>query len=508
MSKPSRRPNREEIKRLQKEKRKTEKALRAKQSAEGLKIPKRPSIPNRKSEYKTVEEEQGARQFAAIEQARILRSQLPILLKRLSKIKDHRNPKKVKHKLTLLMIYGIMMFVFQMSSRREANREMTRPQFMESLKMLFPELDDIPHNDTLKRILSVIEVDEIEGALIAAVRKLIKNKKFFRYLFDNRYPIAIDGTQKFVRDVIWSEECSEREVKDGEGTKMQYYVNVLEANLAFPNGMYIPLASEFSNYAEGDTETKKQDCEQKAFKRLAKRLKKKFNRLAIMLLLDGLYPNGPIIELCRKYHWDFMIVLQDKSLPRVWEEYEGLKKLETNNCFDMTWGDRKQRFEWVNNIEYYYGPNEKKKQIFHMVICNETREEVDKDSTEIVTKESRHVWISDKPLSRENLHQRCNLCARRRWCIESGILVEKRHGYQYEHVFSYNWNAMRGYHYLMRLGHFINILVIYSECLVEMVCEFGVSGFIKFIRDALTGRWLAPQWVQWRLEANFQLRLI
>ena len=143
-----------------------------------------------------------------------------------------------------------------------------------------------------------------------------------------------------------------------------------------------------------------------------------------------------------------------------------------------------------------------------MVICNETWEEVDKDSTEIVTKESRHVWISDKPFSRENLHQRCNLCARRRWCIESGILVEKRHGYQYEHVFSYNWNAMRGYHYLMRLGHFINILVIYSECLVEMVCEFGVNGFIKFIRDALTGRWLAPQWVQWRLEANFQLRLI
>jgi hypothetical protein len=508
MSKRSRRLGREEIKRLRKEKKEAEKGLRAKQKAAGLRIPDTVSIPNRKCEYKDVEEEQEARQAATTEQMRVFRSQLPMVLKRLSKIKDPRNPKKIKHKLSALMIYGILMFVFQMSSRREANRAMTRPQFVESLKLFFPELEDIAHNDTLMRVLSVIEVGEIEGALMAAVHKLIKNKKFARYLVDNRYAIAIDGTQKFKRDVLWAEECSEREVRDGDDSTTQYYVYVLEANLVFPNGMSIPLMSEFSNYAEGDTETKKQDCEQKAFKRLAKRLKGEFRRLSIMVLLDGLYPNGPIMELCRKNHWDFMIVLQDKSLPSVWEEYEGLKKLETGNHFNRTWGDRHQHFEWVNNIEYDYGTNGRKRQIIHMVICNETWEEVARDSAEIVTKESRHVWISHKPLSKENVHERCNLCARHRWGIESGILVEKRHGYCYEHAFSYNWNAMKGYHYLMRLGHFINILSIYSECLARIVREFGERGFIRFVRDTLIGPWLSPPWVQKRLDANFQLRLI
>ena len=228
MSKLSRRPGREEIARLRKEKKKAEKVLRAKQKAEGLSVPVIASIPNRKCGYKNVEEEQDARQTATTEQMRVFRSQLPIVLKRLSKIKDPRNPEKVRHKLTVLMIYGILTFVLQMSSRREANREMTRPQFMESLKLLFPELEDIPHNDTLMRVLSVIEVGEIEGALMAAVRRLIKNKKFARYLVDNRYAIAIDGTQKFKRDVLWAEECSEREVKDGDDTKTQYYVYVLE----------------------------------------------------------------------------------------------------------------------------------------------------------------------------------------------------------------------------------------------------------------------------------------
>jgi len=133
MSKQSQRPNREEIKSLNKERKEAQKVLRAKQRGEGMTIPIKPSIPNRKSQYVNVEEEQVARQFAATEQARIFQSQLPGLLKTISKIKDLRNPKKIKHKLDLLIMYGILIFVFQMASRREANREITLPQFMESL---------------------------------------------------------------------------------------------------------------------------------------------------------------------------------------------------------------------------------------------------------------------------------------------------------------------------------------------------------------------------------------
>ena len=130
-------------------------------------------------------------------------------------------------------MYGILTFVFQMASRREANKEITQPQFMESLRLLFPNLDDIPHNDTLKRVLAVIEVDLIEDALVQAVKRLIKKKKFSRYLIQKAYPIAIDGSQKFVRDTLWSVECSEREVKNSDSTKMQYHVNVFGSKFGF-----------------------------------------------------------------------------------------------------------------------------------------------------------------------------------------------------------------------------------------------------------------------------------
>ncbi|MBW2195109.1 MAG: hypothetical protein JRF37_05910 [Deltaproteobacteria bacterium] len=223
----------------------------------------------------------------------------------------------------------------------------------------------------------------------------------------------------------------------------------------------------------------------------AKRLKDEFSHLSIMVLLDGLYPNGPIIEVCRKNRWDFMIVLQDKRLPSVWAEYKGLKKLETNNHFNTTWGDRKQRFDWVNNIDYYYGPNEKKKQTIHVVVCKERWKEIAKDSAEVIKKESRHAWISSKPLCRGNVHERCNLGARHRWSIESSILVEKRHGY----------------HYLMRLGRFINVLAHNSESFIKRVRELGVRGFIRFIRNTISGPWLEPEYVRKRIADPFQLRL-
>lgn len=72
-------------------------------------------------------------------QLRILRRELPRLLARLGQIPDFRNPHKRRHKLTVLLLYGLLMFVFQFASRREANREMTRPQFEANLRLLFPE---------------------------------------------------------------------------------------------------------------------------------------------------------------------------------------------------------------------------------------------------------------------------------------------------------------------------------------------------------------------------------
>jgi hypothetical protein len=166
---------------------------------------------------------------------------------------------------------------------------------------------------------------------------------------------------------------------------------VLEASLCFRNGMVIPLMSEFLEYDEGDGEQRKQDCENQNFHRLAARIKKAFPRLLILLLLNGLYTNGPIMERCRRYHWDFLIVLKDASLATVWEEYHSLMHEQEQNSMRQNWGERRQLFEWVNAIRYDHGPNAKKLLDIHVVVCRESREALDPDTLQIVTKQSKHA---------------------------------------------------------------------------------------------------------------------
>jgi hypothetical protein len=222
MSKASRRPTREARKQHKQKRRAAQRALRADQAAAGLLPPRAGNVSNRLCPYQTEAEEQAAREQAVAGQLGVFRSLLPKLLKELGKIPDPRQPKKVKHKLTVVLLYGLLSFVFQMASRREANRELSRPAFLATVQELFPELESLPHADTLHRLLSELDITSLEHAHVALVRRLIHHKKFRRYLIAHCYPIAIDGTQKLARSgQWWAEEWLERRRETAAGVPVQ-----------------------------------------------------------------------------------------------------------------------------------------------------------------------------------------------------------------------------------------------------------------------------------------------
>ncbi|MGH6629901.1 MAG: hypothetical protein ACREB3_09245, partial [Burkholderiales bacterium] len=198
---------------------------------------------------------------------------------------------------------------------------------------------------------------------------------------------------------------------------------------------------------------------------------------------------------------------QDDCLPSVWEEVEGLRPLQPQQFLKRNWGNRRQHFWWVNGIEYHFGKNERHRQIVHVVVCEETWEEIAADSAQVVSKCSRHAWVASEPLSRHNVHERCNLGARHRWGIENSFLVEKHHGYHYQHCFSTDWKAMKGYHYLMRLGHLINVLAQHTAVLANRVREWGARGLIQLLQETVAGPWLKLDRLRELLRLPYQLRL-
>lgn len=495
------------------EKRRRQRALKEKQKRLGTSYPPTITIPNRKSELKTVAEEKSAIQLTTEEQVRIYGQLLPGLLKKLARIPDPRNPKRIKHQITVMMFYGIMMFVFQKNSRRETNREMTTPQLLQNLQAFFPKLMEMPHQDSLYRLLEKMNVGQIETSYLEMLRHLIRKKTFKNLLHKKRYLVAVDGTQKYVMKELWDERYLRR--KTGGGSDYQYYAYVLEAVLILSNGMVLPLMSEFLENSpelekiKGDEEWK-QDCELKAFYRMARRLKEQFPKLPITLLLDGLYASGPVMEICRRNKWHFMIVLKDNCLPAVWREVNGLMRLDKEGEYrlERVWQGRNQVFRWMNGIEYEYRLGKRKNMItVHFVMCEESWEGIDANGNPL-KKTGRHAWISNVPISRNNVHRYCNLAARKRWLHENNILKEKCQGYGYEHIFAHNWNAMRGYHYLMHIARMLNEMALHSVNLIDHVSRQGIQPFIKQFREVMAHRELDTKRI-WRLvKSPGQLRLV
>jgi len=398
-------------------------------------------------------------------------------------------------------MYGLFQFLFKQGSKRLFNEHLTTPSLFEMLNKFFPEIESIPHADTIARLLKRINPTKIEYIHVDLIRGLINNKKFKKLLIYKCLPVSIDGTQKAVRDGQLQEDgWLLRTVTTKEGKEFQQYVYVLEANITFANGLNIPLLTEYC-YLDADLikdDVAKQDCELGGFERIKDKLKKHFSKLKIILMLDNLYACDNVIKHLKNNNWEFMIKLPSK-LKSV---HEPLKECQCNSQSipgQLYYRERAQSFYWKNNIKY-------KGNIIHAVACTDKWREVSNTTGKFITKRSEHTWISSQPLSIDNVHTLCNLAARKRAFIEDSFNTEKNRGYHYQHVFSYDWNAMKGFHYLMRLAHAINAISEFTKKLKKHIRELGVSNTLFRIFEAIKHPWLSDEWLKKELRKKPQLR--
>lgn len=84
-------------------------------------------------------------------------------------------------------------------------------------------------------------------------------------------------------------------------------------------------SKEYINQSE---EKIKQDCESKAFVRLAKKIKESFLRLPIIITADGLYVSQKVIQICTDNGWDYIIRYKEGCAPSIAREYQALPEKE------------------------------------------------------------------------------------------------------------------------------------------------------------------------------------
>ena len=207
-------------------------------------------------------EEVAAREEAVRAQLKIWRAHMPHLFEKVARIPDHRRPRSIKHKVVVLLFYALLALVFQYASRREANRNATTPVLRNALREVFPDVESIPHFDTVERFLEKISVDEWESLLKDRIQQLLQKRKVQQLLEKSGWVVAVDGTQKFARHQPWDPKALHLTHSNGDTL---YRVYILEAVLVSPKGLTLPLMSEFCENEVDACEQTKQDCELKAF---------------------------------------------------------------------------------------------------------------------------------------------------------------------------------------------------------------------------------------------------
>lgn len=104
----------------------------------------------------------------------VWRRHCPALFQKLARIPDLRRPGSVRHTVTVLLFYGLLLFVFQYASRREANRQGTSPTLFAALHAVFPDIDSVPHFDTVERLLRTISVETGEAVIQERLTYLLR----------------------------------------------------------------------------------------------------------------------------------------------------------------------------------------------------------------------------------------------------------------------------------------------------------------------------------------------
>ena len=362
-----------------------------------------------------------------------------------------------------ILMGGMAMFLFKQGSRNSINNKRCQESFAANYEQYFNVR--LPHQDTVSDVLCRLDSLELERVKMDMMSQLFEQKWLREYrLLGQYYPVAVDATGVMSFDHRHCEHCMTRKSKSGKTTYFHY---VLEAKLVSSDGHCLSLASEWVENPGG--EFNKQDCELKAFARLAGKLKKQYPRLPVCILGDGLYPNNTVFDICASNNWKYLLVLQDNSLKSIQEELVLTKRCKpVQESYKVKSNTRVScQYRYMDNIPYY-------KHVLHWLQCIESKKK-DVGSREKPDEEpkiSTFGYLTNIEPDAGNIIE-LTATARLRWKIENeGFNTQKHADYELEHKYCRkSYQGLKNYYTLLQIAHLINQLVEKSKLVKQMLKE-------------------------------------
>lgn len=393
---------------------------------------------------------------------KIIKQYFPQLTDKLKKLTDTRHQSYVEYQMSVITVTRLLGLLCGIKSMRNTTEKFNTEETIENIANLLEiELDEIPHYDTINNVFEKLDIEELRKIQKYMVNQLIRSKMFDKYRFKDKYfQIVIDGTGIVSFKERHCEHCLKKTYNKGEENEYTiYYHYVLEAKLVVGD-MVISLDSEFVENEHEDVE--KQDCEIRAFYRMAERIKKEYPKLPIIISGDALYACQPVIDVCKGNKWQYILRLKEDRMKLLGEEVKGLEKSENS----------KEKIKYWNGIKYGEVEFEKNANVLKFYEEKEVKKE--KKITEF-------MWITSFKITQKNKEELVYY-GRQRWKIENeGFNMQKNGTFDIEHIYSMNYNAMKAHYFFIQFAHTIRQLL---EKGLKYVKELKMS--IKEVSAAIT----------------------
>lgn len=373
----------------------------------------------------------------------------------LKNVKDIRQTGKVIYSPDILLFTIIMKNCCSIITMNEMKNEFNTNNSVENMAkaMGYEELEELPHYDTINNFLKKLKNDQLEKIRKYMIKELLNKRSLEHYRYNDKYwTIAVDATGMFSFNKKHCKHCLKRTYRNkitGEIEREEYYHNVLEAKLVIGD-MVFSIETEFIENEHEDVE--KQDCERKAFYRLAKKLKKEYPRLPICILGDSLYACDRVFEICKENGWKYILRFKEGSIPSIAKEFNAILKIEPKEL-KIKEKDEKENiaklYKYVNEIDYC----DKK---INMVEYREQRERINDEDKK--KSESTFVFITNIEISERKV-EKIVTTGRSRWKIENEAFNNQKNiSYDIEHACCLDYNAIKNHYLLIQIADILKQL--------------------------------------------------
>jgi hypothetical protein len=321
---------------------------------------------------------------------------------------------------------------------------------------------DLPSADTIGRVFSKIETEDIRLMIQAVYSKLKRNKAIKRIHRFNM--LVIDGHESTSSYLRHCSGCLERIIRVDKEKKIQYYHRCVLGMLL---GEDFPLVLDVEEQLKGEDEVR-------CASRLANRVFEKYPRAFDIVVVDGLYQQAPFFKLLLSHGKDVICVLKDEGRDLL-TDARGLFKIE-----DPIIKKEKNLTSKMWDIEGFTSWDSLGEKEIRVVRSLETRT-LRRQSTEKKEEETSD-WIWGTTLSKKEARTEVIVdLGHDRWLIENRAINEMVNDWHADHVYKHHPNAMSAFWLTLSLVLNLFRAFIYLNIKIEFRRKHTELYFSKLI---------------------------